>query len=316
MSSTIFPNADQESVHFEKNMVYKAAWYYYMEGLTQQAIAEKLNISRIKVLRLLERARQEGVVRIQLNPAFAEYFPLEQTLVERYHLKDCYIIPTASDKDSQTESIAKAAALYVRNHMSDNCYLNFGYGETVIRTLNHLSRSISSTISLVSLTGGITNYLPDGKSGMFSARLHLFPAPLIMSSKELAQSIMAEPSLVEVARMTELAEMTLIGIGGMNEDATILKSSHLTRNDYLLLKMQGAVGDLITHFIDSEGNLVNPDFDSKIISTPLSVLKELDNVVGVAAGNEKVEAITAALRGNYLDILITDDTTARKLIDF
>ena len=215
MSNNVFSNADDDSILFEKNMVYKAAWYYYMEGLTQQAISEKLNISRIKVLRLLERARQEGVVRIQLNPAFAEFFPLEQALVERYNLKDCYIVPAASDKEFKNESIAKAAALYVRNHMSDNCYLNFGYGDTVIRTLNHLSRSISSTISLVSLTGGITNYLPDGKSSMFSARLQLFPAPLIMSSKELAQSIMNEPSLMEVSRMTRLAEMTLIGIGGM-----------------------------------------------------------------------------------------------------
>lgn len=313
MSSTFFPDSSDNSVRFEQNLVYKAAWYYYMEGLTQQAIAERLNLSRIRVLRLLERARQEGVVQIQLNASSAEFFPLEQALVDKYQLKDCYIIPTSATKEARIESIAKAAAVYVRNHIADNCYLNFGYGETVIKTLNHLSRSISTAISLVSLTGGITNYLPDGKSNMFSAKLHLFPAPLIMSSKELAQSIMNEPSLTEVARMTRLAPMTIIGVGGMNEDATILKSSHLTRNDYLLLKMQGAVGDLITHFINADGELVNPDFDSRIISTPLQTLKELDNVIGVAAGDEKVEAIAAALRGNYLNILITDDATAQKL---
>lgn len=313
--NTNSPVFTDDTARLEQNLVYKAAWYYYMEGLTQQAIAEKLNLSRMRILRLLERAKQEGIVQIQLNPAFAEFFPLEQELIEKYHLKDCYVIPTSSDKDSRTESLAKAAAVYVRNHITDNCYLNFGYGETVIRTLNHLSRSMSTTISLVSLTGGITNYLPDGKSSMFSAKLHLFPAPLIMSSRELAQSIMAEPSLTEVSRMTSLAHMTIIGIGGMNEDATILKSSHLTRNDYLLLKMQGAVGDLITHFINSDGELVNPDFDSRLISTPLTTLKELDNVVGLAAGDEKVDAIAAALRGNYLNILITDDTTAQKLLN-
>ncbi|SHJ41932.1 sugar-binding transcriptional regulator [Hespellia stercorisuis] len=303
-----------DALYYEKNLLYKAAWYYYMEGLTQQTIAEKLNISRIRVLRLLEKARQEGVVQIQLNPDFAESLSSEQALINEYQLKDCYIIPTSGDKETTMESLAKTAAMYVSNHISDYNYINFGYGATILKTLNHLAKSISTTISLVSLTGGINYYLPDTKSGLFSAKLNLYPAPLIMSSKELAASLMQEPALAEVSRMTELANLTLIGIGGMNTDSTILKSSHLTNNDYLLLKMQGAVGDLITHFIDADGNLVNPDFDSRIISTPLAKLEELNNVVGVAAGEEKVEAISAALKGHYLDVLITDDYTAEQLI--
>lgn len=303
------------NIHFEKNLLYKASWYYYMEGLTQQAIAEKLNISRIKVLRLLERARQEGIVQIHIKPDTDAYLSMEQELIHRYQLKDCYIVPAGTDKDNQTETVAKAAAMYIQNHLSDNCYINFGYGETVMRTLSHLSRSVSASISLVSLTGGITNYLPEAHSRIYGAKLYLYPSPLIMSSKELASSIMNEASLAEITKMTELADLTLIGIGGMNTDATILKSSHLTNNDYLLLKMQGAVGDLITHFIDAEGNLVNSDFDARIISTPLEKLRSLNNVVGAATGVEKLPAISAALKGKYLDILITDDITAKQLVN-
>ena len=136
-----------------------------------------------------------------------------------------------------------------------------------------------------------------------------------MSSKELAESMMEEDSLAEITKMTELANLTLIGIGGMNTDATILKSSRLTNNDYLLLKMQGSVGDLITHFIDAQGRLVNADFDARIISTPLDKLKQLNNVIGAATGIEKLPAIAAALDGSYLDILITDDVTARQLLN-
>lgn len=307
-------NSDN-NLHFEKNLLYKASWYYYMEGLTQQAIAEKLNISRIKVLRLLERARQEGIVQIHIKPDTDAYLSMEQELIHRYQLKDCYIVPAGTDKDNQTETVAKAAAMYIQNHLSDNCYINFGYGETVMRTLSHLSRSVSTTISLVSLTGGITNYLPEAHSRIYGAKLYLYPSPLIMSSKELASSIMSEASLAEITKMTELADLTLIGIGGMNTDATILKSSHLTNNDYLLLKMQGAVGDLITHFIDAEGNLVNSDFDARIISTPLEKLRSLNNVVGAATGAEKLPAIAAALKGKYLDILIIDDITAKQLVN-
>ena len=127
--------------------------------------------------------------------------------------------------------------------------------------------------------------------------------------------MMEEASLTEISKMTELANLTLIGIGGMNTDATILKSSRLTNNDYLLLKMQGAVGDLITHFIDAQGRLVNSDFDARIISTPLEKLKSLNNVIGAATGVEKLPAIAAALTGSYLDILITDDITAKQLLN-
>lgn len=311
MSDTSSDNNTQ----FEKNLLYKASWYYYMEGLTQQAIAEKLNISRIKVLRLLDRARQEGIVQIHIKPDTDEFLSMEQELIHKYHLKDCYIVPAGSGKDNQTETVAKAAAMYIQNHITDNCYINFGYGETVMRTLSHLSRCVSATISLVSLTGGITNYLPDAHSRIYGAKLYLYPSPLIMSSKELAASMMEEASLTEISKMTELANLTLIGIGGMNTDATILKSSRLTNNDYLLLKMQGAVGDLITHFIDAQGRLVNSDFDARIISTPLEKLKSLNNVIGAATGVEKLPAIAASLTGSYLDILITDDITAKQLLN-
>lgn len=307
--------SSENNTHFEKNLLYKASWYYYMEGLTQQAIAEKLNISRIKVLRLLDRARQEGIIQIHIKPDTDEFLSMEQELIHRYGLNDCYIIPAATDKANQTETVAKAAAMYIQNHVTDNCYINFGYGETVMRTLSHLSRCISTTISLVSLTGGITNYLPEAHSRIYGAKLYLYPSPLIVSSKELASSMMEEASLAEISKMTELANLTLIGIGGMNTDATILKSSHLTNNDYLLLKMQGAVGDLITHFIDADGQLVNSDFDARIISTPLEKLKTLNNVIGAAAGEGKLPAIAAALTGGYLDILITDDVTAKQLLN-
>jgi DNA-binding transcriptional regulator LsrR (DeoR family) len=77
--------------------------------------------------------------------------------------------------------------------------------------------------------------------------------------------------------------------------------------------MKGAVGDIICHFIDKDGNLVDTDIDSRLVSLELDTLTQLENVVGVAAGRHKVAAITAALKGGYLDILITDESTATLL---
>ena len=113
--------------------------------------------------------------------------------------------------------------------------------------------------------------------------------------------------------MIRLASMTIIGIGGMDDSATIVKSSILNPSDFRLLAMKGAVGDVICHFIDKDGNLVDTEVDSRLVSVPLNTLKELDNVIGVAAGKHKLSAIHAALTGGYIDILITDEDTAAQL---
>ena len=111
------------------------------------------------------------------------------------------------------------------------------------------------------------------------------------------------------------SSMTVIGIGSMTDEATILKSNILTKNDFLYLQMQGAVGDVLSHFIDRDGNLVNAEIEDRLISTSLETLRQLKNVIGVAAGRSKVEAIRAALRGGYLDVLITDEDTALRLLE-
>ncbi len=306
---------DRIEKEFEDNLTAKIAWYYYMENMTQQSIGELLGISRMRVIKLLEKARQNGIIQFQIRSDSSKRIDLEKALIQKYNLKDTYIVPTNPNSDEINETIAKAAAMYIGNRISDNCFINVGYGDTPSRTLNHLATNIDYTVSYVSLTGGVRYYLPNTQSNVFNAKLYLMPSPLIASSQEMANAMKNEASIQEVTSMTKLASMTIVGIGSMSDNATIIKSSILTQNDFLLLRMQGAVGDLLSHFIDKNGELINTEIESRLISTPLSLLKELDNVIGVAAGDSKVTAIKAALTGSYLDILITDENTAQKLID-
>ncbi len=298
---------------FEENLMIKIAWYYYMEDLTQQAIANQLGISRMRVIKLLEKARQTGVIQFRISSAFDKRHALETRLMETYHLKDCYVVPANPDPAGVNDTIAKAASIYIANHITDNCYINFGYGDTSSRTIEYLAKNLETSVSFVSLTGGVGYYLPNSESNIFNAKLYLIPAPLIMSSKEMAEAILKESSVSEVSSMIRLASMTIVGIGAMDSSATILKSSILSHNDFLLLNMKGAAGDVICHFIDKNGDLVDTEIDSRLVSVPLDTLNQLENVIGVAAGKHKVSAITAALKGGYLDILITDESTAALL---
>jgi DNA-binding transcriptional regulator LsrR (DeoR family) len=131
----------------------------------------------------------------------------------------------------------------------------------------------------------------------------------------MVDAILAEDSIKEVFRMVSLASFTIIGIGGMGDNATIVKSGALTKSDFLYLKMQGAVGDMLSHFIDKDGKVVVSPFDDRLVSTSLDVLMSLSNVIAVAAGDEKKEAIKGGLAAGYIDTLITNEFTAQWLID-
>ena len=115
--------------------------------------------------------------------------------------------------------------------------------------------------------------------------------------------------------MIPLSRMRVIGIGSMSREATILKNGVLNENDFTILKLQGAVGDLLSHFVDREGKLISVEQDRQLMSISLEDLRMLENVIGVAGGLSKVDAILAALRGGYVDILITDEETAQALLE-
>jgi DNA-binding transcriptional regulator LsrR (DeoR family) len=300
---------------YEENLLFKIAYYYYFEDMTQQSIADMLSISRIKVIKGLEQARQTGIIQFKLreNPNFNVSY--EQKLKRLYDLKDVFVVPDAASADRTNANLAQAAALYIKDRLKGGDHINVGYGDTSRHLLNNLATMVERPISCISLTGGVSYYLPDNRPHVFNANLHLIPAPLLASSLEMAEAIRQEESVNEIFKMAPLASMTVIGIGGINERSTIFSSGTLGKNDMTYLKMKGAVGDVLSHFVDAEGNLVSSSVEDRLISLPLPTLKSLQNVIGVAAGASKVHAIRAILKGRYLNMLITDAKTAKLLLE-
>ena len=293
----------------------KAAWYYYFENMTQQAIADRLSISRMRVIKLLDAARQTGVIQFRLRSDGVGMVRQSRQLIEKYHLKDVFLIPEVDQDDAHpNESIARAGAMYIADRLGDNACINVGYGDTLSRTLNHLATMVQSPVTCISLTGGVSNYLPNARSNIFNARLYLMPAPLLASSREMASAILDEASVSEIIRMSELSAFTLVGIGSLDDSATVFRTGVLGPSDLFYLKMQNAVGDVLCHFLDKDGQLVRTPLEDRLISTSLDRLKTMENVIGLAAGASKIEAIRAVLRGGYLDILITDESTANLLL--
>lgn len=160
-------------------------------------------------------------------------------LMQKYRLKDVFIIPEAEQESQLNESIARAGAMYVADRLGDNACINAGYGDTLSRTLNHLATMVQTPVTCISLTGGVSYYLPNGRSNVFNARLYLMPAPLLASSHEMAAAMRAEASVSEIIRMAKLSSFTLVGIGSMHETATIVRSGIITQNELFRLRMAG-----------------------------------------------------------------------------
>ncbi|WP_027635218.1 sugar-binding transcriptional regulator [Clostridium butyricum] len=301
--------------NYEEVLMFKAAWYYYFHNMTQQKISDYLGISRMRVIKLLNKARADGIIQFKMKEDSTNLLKLEEKLAKAYSLKDTFIISSSPREVDVNENVARAAAMYINNRLEDNALINMGYGDTQSRILNNLATMVEKPISIVSLTGGVNFYLPNNMSSIFNAKLYLIPSPLLVSSKEIADSINNESSINDILRMAQLASMSVVGIGSMSDNATTLKSGILSNNDLLYLKLKGAIGDVLCHFVDKDGNLVDSTIESRLITTPLDTLKDLKNVIGVAAGDEKVDAIKAVLNGGYIDILITDESTALQLLE-
>lgn len=299
---------------YEDKLLTKVAWYYYIEGYTQQEIGEYLSIPRLRVNRLLDKARKAGIIQFSVREGDSKRMFVERELITQFGLKDAFVVPSPINEQDINESVAQAAAMYIHERLDKSGYINMGYGDTSSRILNHLANICEFPVNVVSLTGGVNYYLPNTRSSIFNAKLYLTPAPLLMASEDIVKAMEQEPSVRQIRHMATLAQMSIVGIGGVDSNATLLTNGTLNHSDVLLLSMQGAVGDMLCHFIDKDGNVIQSSLERRLMSTSLEQLKEMNNSIGVAGGNTKAEAILAALKGKYLDVLITDETTASNVL--
>jgi len=292
----------------------RVTWYYYMENYTQQRISELMGISRAKVIRLLEEGRQRGVIQFAFRKGDESRMMVERQLIDSFGLEDVHVVPSPETEQDIGKVVARAAAVYVNDRIESNGFINIGYGETIGHLLSNLVNDGRKDVNVVSLTGGVNYYLPRVQGGIYGLHLNLISAPLMVSRPELRDELINERSIRSVYQMIDYADMSVVGIGGMDENATVLSNGILTKDEQTILAMKGAVGDILNHFYDKDGNPVESSIEDRLISTSLDKLAKLKKVIGVAGGRRKVEAIYAVLRRGYLNVLITDEGTANNLL--
>lgn len=304
-------------MNLDQYLVTKVAWCYYMEGKTQEQIAKDFHLTRFKVIRMLEEARTEKVVRFHINGPGVNCLRIEKDLIDAYSLTDAFVIPGTTD--NPMDSLATAASYYVDEKIRDEDVIGFGWGQTTGKTISRLKVSSGLNAAFVSLTGGVKYYMPYTDNEEFSpdslrSKLYVIPAPFFLSSEDMAVRIMREPAVKIVFDIARTANFVLVGIGATTKNATVIQENILSWEQMSVLRRMGAVGDILGQFFNADGEKLDTELHKRIVGIDINALKDKPNVIGIAAGSEKVEAIRGALRGHYIKTLITDEPTAQKLL--
>jgi DNA-binding transcriptional regulator LsrR (DeoR family) len=307
----------------EKKLLFKIAQAYYEDGLTQEQIGKRLGLSRIKVSRLLQRAREAKIVQIAVVPPLASNAELERRLEAKYGLDEAIIVsPTSYDTPTIVRELGPAAAECLMRGLYGDKVLGLTWGTTMLSVVDALPTQSWPEMRVVQMLGGLGR--PDAEvygadlarraAEALGAKMRLVPAPGIVAGKMVRDALLADPQISDTLALGASADVALVGIGRPTPGSVVLESGILSTRELDLLHAQGAVGDIALRFFDADGIPVDHEINDRIIGLDLDQIRDIPRVIGVAGGPEKHEVIRAALRGKLIDVLVTDKGCALWLL--
>ena len=307
------------------DLMVRVSWLYYKEDLTQKKVGEQLNISRQKVQRLLDKARDMGIVQISINHPDVNLLNLEKALIKKHNLDDAVVVPSAKNQDGLLQSLGHASASFIERYLDkhDIRSIGIGWGQTMRAFAdNYDSNDSEREIEIVSLVGHLLQNTAVNPyniartiSEKMSCECYDLWAPAIIESEERTKVFRSEPWIKMTLQKAEEADLYIYSVGQISLEATLYQLDFLSSTEIQSLREQGAVGDILTQFFTSEGEILKTELQKRVIAMPIETLREEDNTtVCIAGGQPKVSAINGALEGNFIDILIVDETAANSLL--
>jgi len=301
----------------------RAAWLYYVAGNTQREIAQKLKISRPTAQRLVALAVERGLVKVRVYHKVASCLELAVTLRQRYNLWVCNVVPVNVDSGDQVlRKIAVAAAQVMESYLSevDPTIIALGSGQTikaVIGELNNFERPHHRVLSLVGAIGR------DGASNPYDVALQaaekigskcfLLPAPLVADSPEERKQWCRHRLYKVVEELSSEADVAFVGIGDIREGCPLHRDGFITRDEVIELMKAGAVGDHLGWTYDERGEPVRVSVQERVTSIQLP-RPSRKPVIAFAGGELKSKAVLGALRGRWINGLVTDENCARAVL--
>jgi DNA-binding transcriptional regulator LsrR (DeoR family) len=298
-----------------------AARRYFIDGASKSEIAQELGISRFKVARLLDAARRDGIVRIEIGAPPEIDIKLSSELAARYGLRDALVVrPIDGPDEFRRAQLGRACAELLTQTLEANDVLGISWGRTLHSMVGHLTKLPGCTV--VQIVGSVPTLELDVNSMELVRRVgdcaggpvYPLPVPLLVESPEMAAALRGDPHIHKTIAMFDRLTKAVVGIGAWTASGSTVRAA-LPEELAADLDAAGAVADICSTVLDSNGCQVRADgFPSRVIAISPDQLRAVPDVVAIAGGAANATAILAALRSGLIHRLITDEEAARQLL--
>jgi deoxyribonucleoside regulator len=298
---------------------------YYLEEKGQAEIARAVGVTRSMVSRMLKEAREKGLVEVRVQRPLQSDRDLETALTERFGLREAVVVRVASTAKSHLlHYLGSIGAQAIKRHLEQEIVLGLSWGTAVSAVVDALDVDRPLAVKVVQLVGalGARNTEYDGHALVLrlteklGGEGYFLNAPFLCPTAEMASALLENQGIKETVNLGRQAQVALLGVGSTSlMYSGYYLSGYVPLEEMNQLLMAGAVGNVCGIHFGLDGQETCLDFCERLVSIRKPDLFAIPVRLGVAGGPGKVEPIVGALRGGYINILVTDGITARRVLD-
>ncbi len=299
---------------------------YYLEGKKQAEIAQYIGLTRSMVSRLLDEARSKGIIEFRIHRPLSFDDDLGARLVERFKLKAAHVVIMGDSGSNRIlRQVGIGAAQVLMRSLAPDMILGLAWGTFIRATVDafELEEPIPG-IRVVQLVGAGDSRINDYDGHALVQRLAnltggegiFLNAPILVNTEESAQSLLASKTIRETIQLARKADIALLGVGSTDpRHSTFFHSGYFSMAELTKLQNDGAVGNVCGMHFTLAGDLTSLDLQHRLVTISQEDLYKIKTRFGVAGGMGKVEPMVGALRGGFINELVTDNFAATAMLD-
>ena len=300
------------------------AFAYHVEGLTQAEVAAKLGTTRLRVNRALAEARRIGLVRVTFNTAYAACAELEAALVARWGIDRAYVAPAPQDAGAVQTVVGAALGNLLSEVLARPALRRFGmsWGGTLNIATRFMEAMSRPDLEVISVMGGLTKgsdlngfEITTRLADLLGAPHSYFPAPLYAGSAQSRDIIMELDVFRAVLDKLRAVDALAMAVGDLSDRSLLIRDGLPPDVAVADLIAAGGVGDVLGTVIDAAGMPIAHPINDRVIGIGFAGLARVPDVIAAAGGAHKVAVLRALLRRGVVNTLVTDEATARSLLD-
>jgi len=306
------------------DLLAQVAIWYYEEGLNQAAIAKRINKSRSMVSRLLDQARDAGLVEVRVRYPLRTDPELERRLCQEFDLTEAHVLAKPPENyQLLLRRLGELGARCLQVSLQPGMIIGLSWGTGVHALVSAMPSVVVPGSTVVQLIGavGYGDPMVDGAelgrwlAQKLGASFRFLSAPLLVKDEAVARALRNERINQETLNLGAQADVAIIGIGTPEpEYSSLLRAGYVSRGELNELLAAGVVGDIVAHQFDEDGHRLDIPANRRAISLDADSIRRIPKVIAVSGSVSKARAIAAALRGGYCNCLVTDAHAAQAVL--